>query len=377
MVQIMENLEEYTKKDHMYSSGRIFNSICTEPLIESKQAFCRYIDTNLADNRLFPGQVAIESDVISLLGRIVGVPEVRGALVTGGTEANLIALSAARATKQSKQAGHTRPFNVVSSESVHFSILKACKLMGLELRTTKLDNNYRTDPSAISKSIDENTIAVLATAGTSDLGMIDPIAKLSDVAEEHDLFFHIDAASGGLLIPYWYPESDYGFRNAHSITIDPHKYGYSVIPSGCILFNTEKSIATDKVDSFFYGTHEHLAISGTRSGASAASVYAAFRTLGPKGFLSKVSRIKELTRFTENYSNQIGLKLFTKTDLNVVSIDVKDPVLVLSTLEKEGFIISIVKRYNVLRLVIHIHHSESVITELLGRIKEIDTNQGD
>ena len=61
---------------------------------------------------------------------------------------------------------------------------------------------YRMDPAAAEEAIDNNTCCLVGVAGTTEYGMIDPIAELGKIAREHDLFFHVDAAFGGLVIPF-------------------------------------------------------------------------------------------------------------------------------------------------------------------------------
>ncbi len=65
-----------------------------------------------------------------------------------------------------------------------------------------LDSSFRVIPSEIERCISKNTVAIIGTAGTAEFGAIDPISELSEIAIRHDVHLHVDAAFGGLIIPF-------------------------------------------------------------------------------------------------------------------------------------------------------------------------------
>ncbi len=99
-----------------------------------------------------------------------------GFLVSGGTEANLMALLAARNMAKVNQP------EVVLPESAHFSFTKICNLLNLKPVYAGLDSSFRVDPSEVEKCINKNTVAIVGTAGTAELGVVDPIDELSEIA---------------------------------------------------------------------------------------------------------------------------------------------------------------------------------------------------
>ncbi|MDP3486168.1 MAG: tyrosine decarboxylase MfnA, partial [Methanobacteriaceae archaeon] len=94
--QVFETLQEFKKKDLEYSSGKILGSMCTCAHPIAKEVYCDFLESNLGDPGLFKGTKALENEVISMLGDLLGKKEVYGYVITGGTEANLMAMRAAR-----------------------------------------------------------------------------------------------------------------------------------------------------------------------------------------------------------------------------------------------------------------------------------------
>src|SRR5690606_28383669 len=138
----------------------------------------------------------LESRVIGMLGALMGNADARGHSVTGGTEANLMAMRAARNMSETKKP------EIIVPRSAHFSFRKAADILRLELREAELDDNYRVDTSSVSDLISDDTVAVVGVAGTTELGMIDPIPELSEICLEEGIHLHVDAAFGGFIIPF-------------------------------------------------------------------------------------------------------------------------------------------------------------------------------
>lgn len=367
---VKKQLKDYKRQDKQYMDGQIFNSICTEPLVIAKQAYIDFLNTNLGDKRIFTGTAELEKKVVSMLGELFGRKDAPGCLASGATEANLLALYAARQRAVKKGMDQ---FEVVVPESIHFSLIKAASILNLNLVVTELDSEYRADPKAIAASITEHTIAIVVTVGTSELGMIDPYEEIEKIAAQKEIYYHIDAASGGFLLPFMEPARNIYLRNGVcSIAVDPHKYGYSVIPGGAILFRDEEIQNEIEFASFFEDSDVHNTLLGTRTGAGAAAAFAAMSYLGVRGYQSCVSRIMQITSLGEQYAKKRGLKLFQKSDLNIISICSKEPEKIQRILEEKGIIISVSKKYRVIRLVIELHQTYEAVMELLDLIAKLE-----
>jgi glutamate/tyrosine decarboxylase-like PLP-dependent enzyme len=180
-----------------------------------------------------PGAVRIENILIRWMCRMVGYPEsALGNLASGGSIANLIAITTAREHHGIKAA--EIPNNVIYlTGQVHHCVQKALRIAGMGeavLRYIPMDERYRMDTRALQTAITADRAAglrpfmVTASAGTTDTGAIDPLDVIADIALDEGLWYHIDAAYGGffMLAGELRPKFK-GIERSDSIAIDPHK----------------------------------------------------------------------------------------------------------------------------------------------------------
>ncbi len=209
------------------------------------------VNPNLGGWRLSPAATAIERHLIDWFVRQFGLPESAGGLlVSGGAMANYMGLKLARDRKagwdvrtEGMRVGP--PLAAYTSDEVHNVSARALDMLGLgseALRHLPVDSEFRLRPDAVREAIAKDVaagvkpIALVATAGTVATGAIDPLPELADLAREHDLWFHVDAAYGGPAV-----FSDElrplmaGIERADSIAFDPHKWMYTPHSGGCIL----------------------------------------------------------------------------------------------------------------------------------------------
>ena len=214
-----------------------------------------FMETNLGDPGLFPGTASLERLLIQRLGTLFHDEEAGGYATSGGTESNIQALRLAKVLK----SDIVNP-NIVVPESAHFSFRKACDLLSLEMRTVPLDNDFRMDAQKAAEQIDKNTVCLVGVAGTTEYGMVDPIADLAKIADAHDLFFHVDAAFGGMVIPFLKKPIpfDFALPGVTSIAVDPHKMGMSTIPAGCLLTREPDMLQTLNIDTPYLSVKQML-----------------------------------------------------------------------------------------------------------------------
>ena len=153
-----------------------------------------------------PGAATIENEVINWLKSVFSFPENSvGCLSSGGSISTLIAFTAAR--DHHKVKNEFIPKNVVYlSEQVHHSTQKALRIIGLEdivIRYISLDADHKIKTDSLEELIQKDIAAglqpfmVVATAGTTDTGAVDPLDEIADIARNYKMWFHVDAAYGG------------------------------------------------------------------------------------------------------------------------------------------------------------------------------------
>ena len=187
------------------------------------------------------GPSQIEFTVTEWFREWMGYPEGGGGLFTsGGSAANLIAIVAAR-----EAAGNPSRGTVYASEQTHASVTRAARIAGVDpglVRVVPTDDAFRMRPSRLVQAIAQDRAAgldpfcLVATAGTTNTGSIDPLAELAGIARDEGVWYHIDAAYGGFAVldPETRPLLD-GIELSDSLSLDPHKWFFQPYETGCLL----------------------------------------------------------------------------------------------------------------------------------------------
>ena len=363
-------------KDYSYRGGTVFNSISSEPLPCAARIFKRHLAANMGDNRIFPSLPQAERRVTAMLGELLGAGNAHGMVVSGGTEANLLAMAAAVRQFRSSRQNARRP-QVLAPESVHFSVEKAAVMLDVELVRAPLDSQYRVDVDGLRRRICGRTALVIVTAGTSECGAIDDVASVAEFTRRAGIPLHVDAATGGFLIPfarelgYEMPEFDFSVPGVTSITIDPHKYGFAPVPAGCLLARDSGVMAGLNFESHYVGTRNHASLLGTRPGAGVLATYAALMCMGRDGYREAVGRLFRSRDLFLDEALRQGLRLAYRPQLTIVGIRVDSPRSALSYLEARGLIASVSKRHDFLRIVVQRHLRGKDYRELLKHLKAL------
>ena len=261
---------------------------------------------------------------------------------------------------------------VILPQSAHFSFTKICRFLNLKPVYAPIDSTFRVDVSAVEKLITENTVAILGTAGTAELGAVDPISALSEIALRHNVHLHVDAAFGGLVIPFLKNMNipfDFQIEGVKSITVDPHKMGMAAIPAGGILFRSHKMIDTLKTETPYLTDNFQYTFVGTRTGASAASAWAVFRTLGKDGFQKIVAECMKNTKLLANGIRAGGFSLLCEPTLNILAFRGENTKRLAERLWKRGWFVSYIPRYDCIRIVVMPHVRQKHIFAFLSVLK--------
>ena len=378
--EIFNQLEKFQAMDCKYSDGRILGSMCTEAHPIAKEAFFKFVDSNLGDPGLFKGTKLLEDKVLKMIGSFLSIENPAGHMVTGGTEANIMAIRSARNIAREKKGIKDGEFIV--PKSAHFSFKKAADMLDLNLIRVDLDENYRIDPKCVEENINENTVAIVGIAGTTELGIIDPIEDLSKIAIQNDIHLHVDAAFGGFSIPflkergYDFPNFDFSIEGVKSITVDPHKMGLSPIPSGGILFRDQSYLDAMSVDSPYLTIKHQSTIVGTRLGASAAATYAVMSYLGKEGYANNAIIALEKTHFLAKNLKELGYELIVEPQLNIVAFN--HPNLeteeLADLLEERNWKVSCSSYPKAIRIILMNHIKKEHLIELLHYLEEISNS---
>lgn len=374
---IFENLQKFQDRDMSYESGRILSSMCTKPDPLAMEAYKMFIETNLGDPGLFPGTALMESEVIEMLGQLLHLDKASGHIVTGGTEANIMAMAVAKYLFLEKHEGTPE---IILPVSAHFSFKKIISMLSLKPVYVPLNENYKMDVSKIEDLITENTMAIVAIAGTTELGLIDDIEKISEIAYSNNIYLHIDAAFGGFIIPFLDYEHkgdlkfDFQCKGVSSMTIDPHKMGLAPVPAGGILFRHSEHLEKLAVKTPYLTKNKQTTIVGTRSGAAAAATWTLLKYYGMEGYKKIVRDAIALTEYTyHELCNMEKINVTCKPELNLISFTADDKTVddLKSELYEKGWSVSAAHHPHVLRLVLMPHVKKEHIDMFLMDLKEL------
>ena len=173
--------------------------------------------------RTSPALQELEEVTLDWLAQLLGLPDgLHGHLEDTASTGTLAALAAARAARPGDRV-------VVCSEHAHSSVEKACRILGLEARTTPVDEEFRLRPDALDLS---GACAAVATVGTTSTSSIDPVSAVADACEPAGVWLHVDAAyAGSAAVCPELRDAFAGWERADSVVVNPHKW--LLTPMGC------------------------------------------------------------------------------------------------------------------------------------------------
>ena len=295
------------------------------------------VNNNMLSVEMSPVLSELEVALCRELAGAFGLgPEPGGVMASGGSLANLQALAVARNRAfdaAETGLGGADPV-VFASEVAHTSVRKAAMLLGLgtdAVRPVATDADSRLDPVALREAVGEARTAgrepfcVVATAGTTTTGNVDPLPEVADVADDHGLWFHADAAYGGALV---FSDAHRhrldGIERADSVTFNPQKWCYVAKTCATLLLADRTVLEEDfrvgapYVDRDGPPNLGELTVQGTRH-ADVLKCWLTFGHLGRRGIAHLVEESYRLTdRLVAGIRRRDGLELASDPETNVV-----------------------------------------------------------
>ncbi len=376
--EILKLLEKELQRDYTYESGSILGSMCTEPLDFGKEIYSKFVSKNLGDPGLFLGTAKLEEDLVREIGELFGGKDIIGTFTTGGSEANLIAMRIAK-----KLRPDIKNPEVVLPISAHISFDKAADFLDIKLRKARLKPDFSLDLNHYESLINNNTCGVVGVAGTTSLGLIDPIGTIGELIEKKDIFFHVDAAFGGFVIPflkrlnYNIPSWDFSVIHVDSITADPHKMGLGLIPSGGYFLRDSSILQKTGFQTPYLagGNFKHFHIVGTRPGGTIIAFWSILKLLGLKGFTKIVEKCMDNTHYLVKRIMEIkGIKLATKPVMNILGITTENGESICKIdeeLRKKNWMLGKFEDFNLIRVVIMPHVEKEHLSLFLNDLELI------
>jgi len=294
----------------------------------------------------------LEDQAIAWVSQLVGYPHPYGVFTSGGMVSNLTALTAARqyALPNSRKTGIREAVAIYISRDAHSSIDRAVEILGFgtgAIRDIPLNNERQMDVSILAERVEQDIaagivpVAIVASAGTTLAGAVDPIDRIAEVAKAHHIWLHIDGAYG-LPAAGVVPETFAGMEHADSITVDAHKWLFLPKPCGMLLVKdraTLKSAFTHRAtyipedDTFVNPVEWTLEYSRP---LRALKVWLALRTYGAGAFRSAIyNNLEQAKLCVEKIQASDKLELIMQPQLSVVLFRYRAQNMAIDTLNKQ------------------------------------------
>ena len=193
------------------------------------------------------GAIHAENEVLRWLADEAGFPaSAGGTFVQGGTMGILSALVAARARARRENGSFAGRPKIAASTEAHFAVRESAAAMDCELLPVEVDATHRMTAATLTRALEgadaEGLFAVVATAGSTNLGVVDDLAGIAEVCSERALYLHVDGTYGfpAILAPSGRPHFT-GIERADSLTVDPHKWLFAPYDSCALLYRDRQS----------------------------------------------------------------------------------------------------------------------------------------
>jgi glutamate/tyrosine decarboxylase-like PLP-dependent enzyme len=263
-----------------------------------QQTAAQFGNENGLSHSAFPSAATFESAVISMVASVAAPAGAHGVFTSGGTESILLAVKAAR------DRPGARGDCIVIPATAHPAFGKAAHYLGLRQRKVPVGGEAAVDPAEVEAAVDADTLMIAASAPNFPFGVVDPIVELGVLAAERELPFHVDAALGGLFLPFLDgagvepPRFGLDVPGVTSVSVDLHKYGYGAKGASVLLFGDPAlRRAVYYVDhSWPGGAYAAAGVLGTKPVGPAAAAYASMMSLGATGYRAQVAAVMATTR---------------------------------------------------------------------------------
>lgn len=317
------------EEEKIWKTGRVSGTVYHggDELKEvASSAYAMFASSNPLHPDVFPYVRKMEAEVVRMCVSLYnGDEQCCGAMTSGGTESILLAC------KSYRDAGIERGIQVpeiIVPSTVHAAFDKAAHYFGFKLIHIPVrQTDFKADVKATERAINSNTVALVGSAPCYPQGVIDPITELAVLARKYKLGLHVDCCLGSFLLPhleelgYKVPLYDFRVPEVTSISMDPHKYGFTPKGSSVVMYRNSKLrqyqyfVAGD----WSGGIYASPTIAGSRPGGLVAGTWATMMHMGKDGYRQVMKEIMEAAvAIKEGIESIDGLKLLGNPDMSVI-----------------------------------------------------------
>ena len=254
-----------------------------------------------------PSMFKMESEILAMTAKMLHGDAVKahnpedqvcGTVTSGGTGSILMAMKVYRDWARGEK-GISEP-EIIMPHTAHPAFDKSAQYFGIKMVHIPVSEpDFRVDPRAVEEQINDNTVAIVGSAGNYPYGLIDPLDRLSEIALKHDIGFHVDGCLGGFILPwieklgYDVPAFDFRLPGVTSMSADTHKFGFALKGTSVVLYRNNKLRRYQyfNIPDWPGGMYASPTAAGSRSGGLTAATWAAMVYLGEEGYLKSTRAI--------------------------------------------------------------------------------------
>ncbi|MCO5577507.1 hypothetical protein L7F22_031338 [Adiantum nelumboides] len=263
------------------------------------------LNKNYIDMDEYPVTTELQDRCVNMIARLFNAPlkdgeKAVGAGTVGSSEAIMLAGLAFKRKWQNKRKAEGKPYdkpNMVTGANVQVCWEKFARYFEVELKDVKLHQDYYVmDPEKAVELVDENTICVCAILGSTYNGEFEDVKRLNELLEEQnkqtgwDTPIHVDAASGGFIAPFLYPELEWDFRLScvRSINVSGHKYGLVYPGVGWVVWKDKTDLPEELIFHVNYlgADQPTFTLNFSKGASQIIAQYYQFIRLGFEGYKS-------------------------------------------------------------------------------------------
>lgn len=328
--EVLAEMADRREDDTNWRAGRAWSLVyhAGEDIEDLRdEAYRRFASENALNPLAFPSILSFENEVVGMVADMTNGETAVGNVTSGGTESILLAVYAAR--ERARDRGVTDP-RIVYPETAHPAWAKAAHYFALDPVMTPARDDWRADPAAIADAVDDDTALVVASAPSYPHGVIDPVEDIAGIAAEAGVPCHVDACIGGFVLPFLedlgtdIPPWDFRVPGVSSISVDPHKYGYTAKGVSTLL-HRDAELRRDQYyayDGWPGGIYVAPNMQGTRPAGPIAAAWAIMNFLGRDGYRTLVEETMAATeRIDEAIDAMDELAVVSDPDMTLLGIE--------------------------------------------------------
>ena len=305
----------------VYSAGEEVNDLRDE-------AHRQFASENALNPLAFPSVLSFENEIVRMVGDMLNGPDSVGNVTSGGTESILCSVYAARERAQDVH-DITDPTMVIC-ETAHPAWGKAAHYLGLETVRTPAREDWRADPEAMAGAISDRTALVVVSAPSYPHGVVDPVEAVAAIADEAGVPCHVDACIGGFVLPflpdigYDTPDFDFSVDGVTSVSVDPHKYGYTAKGVSALLYRGKdlRRYQYYASDHWPGGVYVAPNVQGTRPAGPMAAAWAVMNFIGRDGYQELVAEAMTATEEIQDHIAEMDeLAVVSDPDMTLLGVE--------------------------------------------------------